>query len=47
MRDKNMKYAGLTQTELKRRLADLKITEAVFFDEKCLLEDRLYEMDAI
>ena len=45
MRNKNMKYVGLTQTELKRRLADLKITEEVFFDEKCQLEDRLYEME--
>lgn len=42
---KNMKYVGLTQTELKRRLADLKRTEENFFDEKCKLEDNLYELE--
>lgn len=45
MRNKNMKYVGLTQTELKRKLADLRYLQENNSDEKCRLEDALYETE--
>ena len=40
-----MKYAGLSQVELKKRLADLRYFQKNNSDEKCRLEDALYETE--
>ena len=40
-----MKYVGLSQVELKKRLADLRYFQENSSDEKCRLEDALYETE--